>query len=315
MKKSKRYLPLLSIILTVTTGTVNAQNKKAEIKASATAAISAQINYIEVDGSKIAYKVIGKGKPIVFLQRFRGTMNDWDPAFTDAVAKEYKVILFDAPGVGLSGGTVPTSITEMAEQAVTFTTALGIKKATYLGWSMGGAIAQAVAVNHKDKVDKLVLLATGPSSNPEFLAGNPEFGIRARKLVYEFEDNQFLFFYSSPAAKAACKSYLERIGTIKQKDPATRLESYENMTLALKDFKANKERNYYDSLKDITCPTLIANGKFDPSYPMVNSLVLAREIPNSKLIIYPDSGHGFLFQYHEEFSAELLNFLNTPEKN
>ena len=279
--------------------------------ASASTSISAPIQIIQVDSLKIAYKVIGTGKPIIFLTRFRGTLNDWDPAFVDAVAKRYQVILFDAPGVGISTGIVPTSVTKWADQAVQFTRALGIDHAIYLGWSMGGAVAQVIAINHPESVDKLVLLATGPSGNPDFAPANPEFGSRARKPVYEFDDYQFLFFYKSETAKAACATYLERVALIKEKDVAVTPEGYKNMSIAMGDFKTNKEKNYFDSLKDIKHPVLIANGKFDPSYPLMNSYVLEREIPNSKLIAYPDAGHGFLFQYHRQFVPELLAFLDS----
>ena len=279
--------------------------------ASASSSISAPIQFIQVDGLNIAYKVIGKGEPIIFLARFRGTLNDWDPAFVDAVAKSYQVILFDAPGVGRSTGVVPTSVTKWADQVVQFTHALRIERAIYLGWSMGGAVAQIIAIDHPESVDKLLLLATGPSGNPDFAPANPEFGSRARKPVYEFEDYQFLFFYKSETAKAACASYLKRVDLIKDKDVAVTPEAYNNMTIAMTDFKANKEKNYFDALKDIKIPVLIANGKFDPSYPLLNSYVLEREIPNSKLIAYPGAGHGFLFQYHRQFVPELLTFLSS----
>jgi pimeloyl-ACP methyl ester carboxylesterase len=143
--------------------------------------ISAPIDFIQVDGLKIAHKVIGNGKPIIFLARFRGTLNDWDPAFVDAVAKSYQVILFDAPGVGRSTGITPTSATKWADQAVQFTRALEIEHAMFLGWSMGGAVAQIIAVNHPAVVDKLVLLATGPSGNPNFVSGNPGIWHKSKK--------------------------------------------------------------------------------------------------------------------------------------
>jgi pimeloyl-ACP methyl ester carboxylesterase len=282
--------------------------------ASAASSISAPIKFIQVDGLQIAHKVIGEGTPIIFLQRFRGTLNDWDPAFVDAVAKSYRVILFDAPGVGRSNGIVPTSVTKWAEHALQFARALGIQHAIYLGWSMGGAIAQVIVINYPESVDRLVLLATGPSGNPDFAPGNPEFCSRARKPVYDFEDYQFLFFYKSDTAKAACVSYLERVDQIKDKDEAVTPEGYRNMSIAMGDFKANKEKNYFDALRDIKQPVLIANGKFDPSYPLMNSYVLEREILNSQLIIYPDAGHGFLFQHHRRFVPELLAFLASSNK-
>jgi pimeloyl-ACP methyl ester carboxylesterase len=245
------------------------------------------------------------------LSRFRGTLNDWDPAFVDAVAKSYQIILFDQPGVGRSTGSVSTSVTEWADLAVQFTRALGIEHATYLGWSMGGAVAQIIAINHPEYVDKLALLATGPSGNPDFVPANPEFGLRARKPVYGFDDYQFLFFFTSETAKAACASYLKRVVMFKDKDSSAIPDSYKNMTIAMGDFKANKENNYFGKLKNIQKPVLIADGKFDPSYPLMNSYVLEREIPNSKLIIYPDAGHGFLFQYYRTFVPELLAFLSS----
>jgi len=281
---------------------------------SASSSITAPIQFIKVDGLNIAYRVIGQGKPIIFLARFRGTLNDWDPAFVDAVAKSYRVILFDAPGVGRSAGVVSTSATKWADQAVQFTHALGIEHAMYLGWSMGGAAAQIVAINHPESVDKLLLLATGPSGNPDFAPANPEFGSRAQKPVYEFDDYQFLFFYKSETAKAACASYLKRVNLIQDKDVAVTPEGYNNMTAAMADFKANKEKNYFGALKDIKIPVLIANGKFDLSYPLMNSYVLERESPNSKLIAYPDAGHGFLFQCHRQFVPELLAFLSSGNK-
>ena len=179
---------------------------------------------------------------------------------------------------------------------------------------MGGAVAQIIAINYPGSVDKLVLLATGPSGNSDFVPGNPEFGSRARKPVYEFDDYQFLFFYESETARAACVSYLERVDLIKEKDVAVTPEGYYNMSIAMGDFKANKEKNYFDALKDIKRPVLIANGKFDPSYPLMNSYVLEREIPDSKLIVYPDAGHGFLFQYHRQFVPELLAFLASGDE-
>src|SRR5277367_6337423 len=315
-KRARRNRMALLILSTLFIPSVilrsNGQDTK--LAPDASSSISAPIEFIQVDGQRIAYKIIGSGKPIVFLARFRGTLNDWDPAFVDAVAKSYRVILFDAPGVGRSGGIVPTSVTKWADQVVQFTHTLGIRHAIFLGWSMGGAVAQIIAISHPEIVDKLVLLATGPSGNPDFVPGNPEFGTRARKPIYEFDDYQFLFFYRSETAKAACASYLKRVDLIKDKDVPTTPESYQNMSIAMGDFKANKEKNYFSALKDIKKPVLIANGKFDPSYPLLNSYVLEREIPNSKLIIYPDAGHGFLFQYFREFVPELLAFLDgKPE--
>jgi len=276
---------------------------------AAPSSVAARIQFVDVGGERIAYKTVGEGKPIIFLHRFRGTLDDWDPAFVDGVAKKYRVIMFDQPGVGRSSGSVSTSVTKWADQAATFARALGIGRAVYLSWSMGGAVAQILGIRHADEVERLVMLATGPSQNPDSAAGDPEFGRRARKPIYEVDDYEFLFFYKSPAARAACLSYLQRVAQIEDKDVPVTPDGYQNMSIAMADFKANKEQNYFEQLKAIECPTLIGNGKFDPSYPLMNSLVLEREIPNAKLIVYPDSGHGFLFQYHDQFVPELLAFL------
>ncbi len=312
--KTLGFAIVIASLCTFTSCNERSKRKDLSPEESASSSISAPIKFIQVDSLKIAYKVVGKGKPIIFLQRFRGTLNDWDPAFVDAVAKKYQVILFDAPGVGLSTGKVQTSVTKWADQAVQFAHNLGIDHSVYLGWSMGGAVAQVIAINHPDNVDKLVLLGTGPSGNLDFVPGNPEFGLRARKPVYGFDDYQFLFFYKSESAKVACASYLKRVDMIKEKDIDTKPASYQNMSIAMSDFKANKERDYFSHLKDIKQPVLIADGKFDPSYPLMNSSVLEREIPNSKLILYPDAGHGFLFQYYVEFVPELLAFIASDNK-
>ncbi|HTE11606.1 MAG TPA: alpha/beta hydrolase [Chitinophagaceae bacterium] len=305
MKKVSFCLSILLLVLLMWSSQSAAQSSKTIYYSSTTA----PIQFAQVDTLNIAYKEMGTGVPIICLQRFRGTLNDWDPAFVDALAKKYRVILFDAPGLGLSSGTVPTSITTMADQAIAFARALGISRSNYLGWSMGGAIAQVLAINHPEQVIRLILAATGPSANPEFVAGNPEFGIKARKPIYSFEDNQFLFFYSSPSSKKACSEYLGRLESIKERDTVANVSAYNNMSTALASFKANNEKNYFELLKSIGHPVLVANGKYDPSYPFANSYVLAREIPNSKLIVYPDAGHGFLFQYYSEFALEVMNFL------
>src|SRR5271154_7150842 len=134
-RKRRKVLFLIGPLVIVM-GVSKSKGQDTNSAATAASSISAPIEFVQVDSIKIAYKEIGNGAPIIFLARFRGTLNDWDPAFVDAVAKSYRVILFDAPGVGRSNGIVPTSVTKWADQAVQFTHTLGIRHAVFLGWSM-----------------------------------------------------------------------------------------------------------------------------------------------------------------------------------
>lgn len=176
-------------------------------------ALDAATQFLEVDGTRLAYRSIGAGDPIVFLSRFRGTMNDCDPAFVDAVAATRRVILFDSAGVGESAGETPTTLEEAADIAVGLSRALGFDKADFLGWSMGGMTLSILGAKYPEAVRALIPAGTlPPGGSPEVIPSPPDWSAVAGKPVYDDEDILYLFFTKTEKSRAAGLASLERIG-------------------------------------------------------------------------------------------------------
>lgn len=266
-------------------------------------------SYIEADGIRFAYRTFGKPSdvPLVFCQRFRGTIDDWDPAFVNALAKERTVILFDSAGVGLSSGEVAESFNGTAKYAVTFIEALGLKQVDLLGFSMGGYIAQLVTLDRPDLVRRLILAGTGGGTGEGTQMGKPEVFQVAFKPVNEPEDFLYLFFEPTETSRAAGLEYLERLAI--RKDNRAPLVKPESIQAQIKGAVAWGTESSFDRLGEIKQPVLIANGDNDIMIPTINSFITSQRIPNAQLIIYPDSGHGFLFQYADLFAEHILIFL------
>jgi len=279
-------------------------------------ATQAQTRFIEVNGERIAYRDFGQGEPIVLLHRFRATMSDWDPAFLDPIAAKRRVILFDSNGVGESEGSVPSTLEGAADNAAGLLKALDIPRADIMGWSMGGMTAQIFAIKHPQLVRHLVLMGTTPA------AGSPEVALVpsgwsdiASRQTRTDEDLLYLFYTTSPSSMAAGKASLQRIAQRHQGEE--QVGPLDNLMLMMTQYRAIKgfiqnEDGWYQKLATIKAPTLVANGDKDGAFPAINSVVLAREIPNAQLAIYPDSGHAFHFQYPQRFAQDLQAFLDTP---
>lgn len=280
------------------------------IKQSGTTAETVETSYIEADGIRFAYRTFGKPSdvPLVFCQRFRGTMDDWDPAFVNALAKERTVILFDSAGVGLSSGEVAETFYGTAKFAVTFIEALGLKQLDLLGFSMGGYIAQLVTLDRPDLVRRLILAGTGGGTGEGTQSGKPEVFQVAFKPVNEPEDFLYLFFEPTETSRAAGLEYLERL--TRRKDNRAPLVKPESVQAQIKGAMAWGTKSSFDQLGEIKQPVLVANGDNDIMIPTINSYIVSQRIPNAQLIIYPDSGHGFLFQYADLFAEHVSMFLN-----
>lgn len=266
-------------------------------------------SYIEADGIKFAYRTFGKPSnvPLVFCQRFRGTIDDWDPALVNAVAKERTVILFDNVGVGLSSGEVAETFYETAKSAITFIEALGLKEVDLLGFSMGGYIAQIVALERPDLVRRLILAGTGAGTGEGTKEGNPEVFEVAFKPVNDPEDFLYLFFEPTETSRDAGLKYLERLTRrMNSRAPLVKPESVQAQIKGALDWKGNST---FDRLGEIKQPVLVANGNNDIMIPTINSYILSMQIPKAQLIIYPDSGHGFLFQHADLFAMHISIFL------
>ncbi|MDD9270480.1 alpha/beta fold hydrolase [Paenibacillus sp. GCM10023248] len=271
-----------------------------------------ETSYLDVKGIRLAYRIFGKPSevPLVCCQRFRGTMDDWDPAVVNALAKERTVILFDSAGVGLSAGEVAETFYGTGEYAIAFIEALGLKQVDLLGFSMGGYIAQIVTITRPDLVRRLILAGTGGGTGEGTESGKPEvFQVAFKPETNEPEDFLYLFFEPTETSRTAGTKYLERLNQ-RRSDDRSPLVKPESVQAQIKGAMAWRTDSTFDRLGEIKQPVLVANGDHDIMVPTINSYIISQKIPNAQLIIYPDSGHGFLFQYPDLFAAHVSLFLN-----
>ena len=270
---------------------------------------TAATRFVEVGDARFAYRSFGSGSPLVFVQRFRGTMDDWDPALLNPLAQEHRVLVFDNAGVGSSSGTTPTSIGAMADDAARFMRALDLAQVDVLGWSMGGMVAQSLTLGHPDLVRRLILAGTAGPGIPGTQRLPADVVTVATKPLNTPDDLLFLFFPQTPAGRAAGAASLARIAQRRGlADPLVAQPSWVAQITAAGTFIAGQEIAY-SRLGEIRQPTLVANGDQDIMLPVIDSTLLAEQIPGAELVIYPDAGHGFLFHYHQVFGERVLRFL------
>lgn len=277
-------------------------------------ALTAQSQTIEIEGGEIAYRRFGEGRPLLFLQRFRGGMDDWDPALLDALARDREVILFDSLGVSESTGVTPSTLEGAADVAAHLIAALELDRPDIIGWSMGGMTAQILALEYPDAVGNIILAGTTPAGGtPEFTPPSPAWFAVAGKPQYTVDDLTFLFFTDTPQGLAAGAASADRISARRPaQDMKSTPEAMAAQITAGTSFMAN-EGGWYERLPEIDTAVLVANGDRDAAFPVINSVILAREIPGAQLVIYPDAGHGFHFQYAERFAEDALRFLESAQ--
>jgi pimeloyl-ACP methyl ester carboxylesterase len=264
---------------------------------------------VTAGGVTYAYRELGPkgGIPVVFFVHLAGTLDNWDPRIIDPIAKSRHVIAFDNRGVGASTGQVPDSVEAMADDAYTFITALGLDKIDVFSFSLGGMVAQALVVKHPALVRKLVLTGTGPKGGKgiDKVAGTTYLDM-LRAAVTRSDPKEFLFFNRNAAGKPAARAFVNRLNErTADRDAPIKVKSFQTQLKAIKKWG----RSASDDLSKITQPTLIANGDNDRMVPSVLSEDLHRRIKGSELIVYPDSGHGGIFQYHEKFAPVAAGFL------
>jgi pimeloyl-ACP methyl ester carboxylesterase len=264
---------------------------------------------VDAGGVTYAYRELGPkgGIPVVFFVHLAATLDNWDPRIIDPIAKGRHVIAFDNRGVGASTGRVPDSVEAMADDAYTFITALGFDKVDIFSFSLGGMIAQALVVKHPELVRKLVLTGTGPRGGKDIdkVAGTTYWDI-LRATLTRSDPKEFLFFNRNATGKPAARAFVNRLEErTSDRDLPIKTRAFQTQLKAIKKWG----RSAPEDLSKITQPTLIANGDNDRMVPSILSEDLHRRIKNSRLIIYPDSGHGGIFQYHETFASAAVEFL------
>jgi pimeloyl-ACP methyl ester carboxylesterase len=265
---------------------------------------------VDVGGTKFAYRELGAGSevPVVFLHHFTAVLDDWDPRVIDGIAAEHRVIAFDNRGVGATGGSVPHTVEEMGADAIAFIRALGLENVDLFGFSLGGGVAQMVALQAPDLVRRMILAGTGPRGGKGIDEILKIAAIANLKAALTLKDSRnYLFFPRTPAGKRAAKDYFARL-----KERKTGRDKRISLQARLAQVRAIRAagRSEPDDLSRITQPVLVANGDHDLMVASSHSTDMARRLPNAGLTIYPDSGHGGVFQHHEEFVPAALAFLN-----
>jgi pimeloyl-ACP methyl ester carboxylesterase len=265
---------------------------------------------IRANGISFAYREMGQnngGTPVVFLVHLAAVLDNWDPRIMDGIAAKRHVIAFDNRGVGASTGSPSNSIEQMADDAITFIQAKGLDQVDLLGFSMGGMIAQEMVLKQPQLIRKMILAGTGPAGGEGIstVAGVANYDI-LRGLLTGQDPKQYLFFTRTPNGIEAGKAFLARLNErTDNRDTEISVAAYIAQLQALNAWGQKKPAD----LSVIKQPVLVVNGDQDRMVPTTNTHDLARRLPRSTKIIYPDAGHGGIFQFHTDFVPSALAFL------
>lgn len=270
---------------------------------------AAETLYVDAPSAQFAYRRLGQPNevPLVMAMRLRGTIDHWDPAFLDALSANREVIIFDNRGINLSTGTPASSITEMAEGLIEFTTALGIEKFDLFGWSMGGMVVATAALTHPELVEHLIFSGSTPGIIEGQPLAQPKVWQVAGRGANTEEDFLFLFYPETDDGVIHGRSQLDRLRT--RLDDSNAVVSAEASAASIEAIRAFGA-GVFDRLPELTIPVLIGVGLHDVMAPPYSSIQAVSQLSHGKLVVYSDAGHGFLFQYHADYAREVNAFLS-----
>lgn len=273
-------------------------------------AANATTEYIDAPSGRLAYRRFGarQGVPLVLALRFRGTIDHWDPSLLDLLAAERDVFIFDNFGTGRSTGDAPTTIDGLAAGLLEFVKALALPQVDLLGWSLGGIAVQAAALQEPELVRRLVVAGSSPGGGvPGQPGADPRVWQVATKQANDDEDFLYLFFPNTPAGRALGLASLRRIDARVLDE--THVPVSAPAIAAQLSIVTSIGSSIWDRMTELTMPVLVANGAHDVMINAYASFAMMGVLPDAKLVLYSDAGHGFLFQHVEDFAREVLAFL------
>lgn len=276
---------------------------------SAPSFTQARNGLVKADGITFAYRELGPrgGVPLVLLNHWGAVLDNFDPRIVDGLARKHHIIAIDYRGIGLSGGVAPVTVGEMARDTIALIRALGCDQVDLLGFSLGGFVAQDVALKVPSLVRKLILTGTGPAGGQGIdRVGAVSWPLMLKGLLTLRDPKTYLFFTATINGRQAASAFLKRLQertTGRDKGPTPR--AFLRQLKAIKAWGQQAPQN----LARLRMPVLIANGDNDIMVPTELSREMARRIPHAQLVIYEDAGHGGIFQYHADFVSKVLVFL------
>lgn len=264
---------------------------------------------VDVGGTRFAYRELGamSGVPVIFLNHLAAVLDNWDPRVVDGIAAKHRVIVFDNRGIGASEGSTPDTIEAMARDAIAFIRALGFEQVDLLGFSLGGMVSQVIAELEPQLVRKMILAGTGPAGGVGIDKVTQVTILDMLKGYLTFKDpKQYLFFTTTANGRRESGKFIKRLKErTEDRDKPISIGAFRTQLKAIHAWGAQRPSD----LSTIQQPVFVANGDNDRMVPTSNTFDLAKRLPNSEIRIYPDAGHGGIFQFHDEFVAQSLEFL------
>jgi pimeloyl-ACP methyl ester carboxylesterase len=269
----------------------------------------APTKFQKVGDIRFAYREVGaaSGVPVIFLNHLAAVLDNWDPRVVDGIAAKRRVIVFDNRGIGASEGATPDTIEAMARDAIAFIRALGFKQVDLLGFSLGGMVSQVIVQLAPKLVRKLILAGTGPAGGVGIDKVTQVTIMDILKGYLTFKDpKHYLFFTTTANGRREAAKFIERLKErTEDRDKPISLGAFRAQLKAIHAWGVQQPSD----LSTIKQPVFVANGDDDRMVPTSNTFDLAKRLPNSELTIYPDAGHGGIFQFHDEFVPQALEFL------